>query len=135
MRIRSCVESLGLRRAAPCDASGGTARTLRASVAPCTQRDPSTRRAICKAAAFAALVIATLLTIDAFVVADDDPAIANHTSATPPDCSARYAALLDLAELARRDGKSSEVVVRGLSERGGAMSDCLPIAGGGTTPR
>ncbi|USX06229.1 hypothetical protein [Paraburkholderia fungorum] len=42
------------------------------------------------------------------------------------DCSTRYAALLDLAELARRDGKSSEVVVRGLSDRGGVMSECLP---------
>lgn len=42
------------------------------------------------------------------------------------DCSAKYAALLDLAELARRDGKSSEVVVRGLSDRGGVMSECLP---------
>ncbi|MFL9865491.1 hypothetical protein PQR67_15050 [Paraburkholderia fungorum] len=42
------------------------------------------------------------------------------------DCSAKYAALLDLAELARRDGKSSEVVVRGLSDRGGVMNGCLP---------
>lgn len=53
-------------------------------------------------------------------------------SATPTrdasrNCSARYAALLDLAELARRDGKSSEVVIRGLSDRRGAMSGCLPI--------
>jgi hypothetical protein len=135
MRIRSCVVSWRLRRAPACDTSGGTARALQASVPPCTPRDTATTRAIWKAAAFAAFVIATLLAINAFVVADDDPAIVNHTSATPPDCSARYAALLDLAELARRDGKSSEVVVRGLSERGGAMSDCLPIAGGGTIPR
>lgn len=53
---------------------------------------------------------------------------ANQASGTSQDCSARYAALLDLAELARRDGKSSEVVVRGLSDRRGAMSDCLPMA-------
>lgn len=45
------------------------------------------------------------------------------------DCSARYAALLDLAELARRDGKSSDVVVRGLSDRGGVMSDCFSDVG------
>jgi hypothetical protein len=51
------------------------------------------------------------------------------------DCSARYAALLDLAELARRDGKSSEVVVRGLSERGGAMSVCLPAGRSDPTPQ
>lgn len=41
------------------------------------------------------------------------------------DCSAHYAALLDLAELARREGKSSGVVVRGLSDRRGALSGCL----------
>lgn len=56
---------------------------------------------------------------------------ADHALQTPQACSARYAALLDLAELARREGKSSEVVVRGLSERGGAMSGCLPIGRGG----
>jgi hypothetical protein len=50
------------------------------------------------------------------------------------DCSTRYAALLDLAELARRDGKSSEVVVRGLSDKGGAMSGCL-AAGSGVSAR
>jgi hypothetical protein len=52
---------------------------------------------------------------------------ANHSGDAPRDCSARYAALLDLAELARRDGKSSEVVVRALSDRRGAMSECLPV--------
>ena len=44
------------------------------------------------------------------------------------DCSARYAAVLDLAELARREGKSSQVVVRGLSDRRGALNKCLPIS-------
>lgn len=62
--------------------------------------------------------------------------IAKHAVAAQPatnssqQCSARYAALLDLAELARRDGKSSEVVVRGLSDRGGVMSDCFPDVDG-----
>jgi hypothetical protein len=51
---------------------------------------------------------------------------ANQASDASPDCSARYAGLLDLAELARREGKSSEVVVRGLTDRRGAMSECLP---------
>lgn len=44
------------------------------------------------------------------------------------DCSARYAAVLDLAELVRREGKSSQVVVRGLSDRRGALNKCLPIS-------
>ncbi|NML30179.1 hypothetical protein [Paraburkholderia antibiotica] len=77
-----------------------------------------------KPAAFAALVVAMLVAANALVAANDinaDPA-----STAAPDCSARYAALLDLAELARRDGKASEVVMRGLSAQGGAMSECLP---------
>ncbi|WP_233836010.1 hypothetical protein [Paraburkholderia sp. ZP32-5] len=100
-----------------------------------TPLETSPRRAVCKAAVFAAIVIATLLAINAFVAADGGLHDTNHTSATPRDCSARYAALLDLAELARRDGKSSEVVVRGLSEQGGAMSECLPVARGGPVSR
>ncbi len=43
------------------------------------------------------------------------------------NCAARYAALLDLAELARRDGTSSDVVMRGLANKGGmrgAMNEC-----------
>jgi hypothetical protein len=52
---------------------------------------------------------------------------ANHLGDASRDCSARYAALLDLAELARRDGKSSGVVVRALSDPRGAMIDCLPV--------
>ncbi|WP_233805997.1 hypothetical protein [Paraburkholderia sp. HP33-1] len=100
MRIRACVESWRSR---------GAAR--------------------CKAAAFATIVVATLLTINALMDASDanDDLHANPAVSATRDCSARYAALLDLAELARRDGKSSEVVVRGLSERNGAMSACLPV--------
>ncbi|WP_143752192.1 hypothetical protein [Burkholderia sp. SRS-W-2-2016] len=79
-------------------------------------------------AALAAFVVATLLTLSAFVAANYF--IAAAASPAAQDCSARYAALLDLAELVRRDGKSSEVVMRGLSERGGAMRDCLPSTRG-----
>ncbi|MFM0172491.1 hypothetical protein [Paraburkholderia sediminicola] len=57
------------------------------------------------------------------------PVDTRGASGSSQECSARYAALLDLAELARRDGKSSEVVVRGLSDRGGAMSGCLSMGG------
>ncbi|WP_233855787.1 hypothetical protein [Paraburkholderia sp. HD33-4] len=71
--------------------------------------------------------MATLLAIDAVIDASDASLAlsANPAAGAASDCSARYAALLDLAELARRDGKSSEVVVRGLSERNGAMIGCL----------
>jgi hypothetical protein len=47
------------------------------------------------------------------------------------ECASRYAAVLDLAELARREGKSSKVVVRGLSDRRGALNTCLPISSSG----
>ncbi|MFT4068451.1 hypothetical protein [Paraburkholderia sp.] len=134
MRIRACIESLRLRRAVRRDASGATTRARQASAAPRPLLDTSPRRAVCHVAAFATIVIATLLAINAFVAAADDRH-ANHTRAAPRDCSARYAALLDLAELARRDGKSSEVVVRGLSEQGGALSDCLAAGRGAPAPR
>jgi len=54
--------------------------------------------------------------------------------AAPTNCPARYAALLDLAELARRDGTSSDVVMRGLSNGGGAMNGCPRMSFSGRTP-
>jgi hypothetical protein len=87
---------------------------------------------LCKAAALATIVVTTLLALDAVIDASDanDQLRGNPAASAAKDCSARYAALLDLAELARRDGKSSEVVVRGLSEHNGAMSACLPVSRG-----
>ncbi|PQV49854.1 hypothetical protein [Paraburkholderia sp. BL21I4N1] len=78
--------------------------------------------------ALATIVVAASLALAArrYVAAHADTPREQRELQTSQDCSARYAALLDLAELARRDGKSSEVVVRGLSDRAGAMSACLP---------
>jgi hypothetical protein len=86
-------------------------------------------RTLCKAAALATIVAATRLASNAALHASDPSGDlrANPAASAGTDCSARYAALLDLAELVRRDGKSSEVVVRGLSEQHGAMSECLPV--------
>ena len=39
-------------------------------------------------------------------------------------CSLKYAAVLDLAELARRDGKSSSAYQHAFSNVAGQMSDC-----------
>ncbi|MGF6288981.1 hypothetical protein OKW34_000548 [Paraburkholderia youngii] len=93
-----------------------------------------------KTAAFATIVVATLLAIHAIIDAIDtsdanDDRRANPAASVTRDCSARYAALLDLAELARRDGKSSEVVVRGLRQQNGAMSECLPAGWVRPAPR
>ncbi|REE23992.1 hypothetical protein B0G71_7284 [Paraburkholderia sp. BL27I4N3] len=87
----------------------------------------SPARRFYKAGALAAVVVAAgaALAMSRFAV----PVDTREASEPSQECSARYAALLDLAELARRDGKSSEVVVRGLSDRGGAMSECLSMGG------
>ncbi|WP_254906043.1 hypothetical protein [Paraburkholderia youngii] len=99
--------------------------------------------ALRRTAAFATIVVATLLAIHAIIDAIDtsdandanDDRRANPAASVTRDCSARYAALLDLAELARRDGKSSEVVVRGLRQQNGAMSECLPAGWVRPAPR
>ena len=85
-------------------------------------------RTLCKATVLAAMIVATgmAIAVGERVTHTETHAVRGAIE-SEQDCSAKYAALLDLAELARRDGKSSEVVVRGLSDRGGAMSDCLPI--------
>jgi hypothetical protein len=91
---------------------------------------------VCKAGVLVALVVAAGLTaaMSEFITYAHGPR-ANRAVEASQDCSARYAALLDLAELARRDGKSSEVVVRGLSDRDGALSGCLPPGRSGPAPQ
>jgi hypothetical protein len=82
---------------------------------------------LCKAGAVILLFAATALALEIGEgMTDSDSPAVHRTIELAPDCSAKYAALLDLAELARRDGKSSDVVVRGLSDQHGAMSECLP---------
>jgi len=102
----------------------GSAQTLRPRFnAVCT-------RTLCKVGVLATMIVAIgmAIAVGEGVASTETPAV--HRAIEPEqDCSAKYAALLDLAELARRDGKSSEVVMRGLSDRGGAMGDCLPTGG------
>lgn len=89
--------------------------------------DASATGTLRKAGALATLVVAAGLAIatSRFMVARAEPRRVLREFQTSQDCAARYAALLDLAELARHDGKASEVVMRGLSARNGAMSACL----------
>ncbi|HEX7935332.1 MAG TPA: hypothetical protein VF573_19980 [Paraburkholderia sp.] len=104
-------------------------------------------RPIRKAGRWAAFIVVTALAIavQRFVANDDVPR--ELLAVVPPtDCAARYAALLDLAELARRDGMSSEVVMRGLSSmsgtgdksnmgtKSGAADACPRVALSGSTP-
>ncbi|CAH2790043.1 MAG: hypothetical protein PPHEINF_3170 [uncultured Paraburkholderia sp.] len=72
------------------------------------------------------VVAALLIAVQRFAANTDVPRELRAMVAST-NCAARYAALLDLAELARRDGTSSDVVMRGLttgSGARGAMSEC-----------
>ncbi|WP_143788308.1 hypothetical protein [Paraburkholderia phenazinium] len=42
----------------------------------------------------------------------------------PPRCALKYAAVLDLAELARRDGKSSSVYLHAFNNVAGQIDEC-----------
>ncbi|CAE6785082.1 hypothetical protein R69746_04469 [Paraburkholderia aspalathi] len=102
----------------------GSARTLR------PRFNAIRTRTLCKVGALATMIVATgiAIAVGEGIASTETPAV-HRAIESGQDCSAKYAALLDLAELARRDGKSSEVVMRGLSDRGGAMGDCLPTGG------
>ncbi|CAB3776656.1 hypothetical protein LMG28614_00258 [Paraburkholderia ultramafica] len=128
MRLKACLTLRRLHREAIDELGRDVARRSRF--------DASSERAVCRAGVLAALVVAAGLTaaaLSGFITPAHGP-LANRAVEASQDCSARYAALLDLAELARRDGKSSEVVVRGLSDRGGAMSECLPMSRSAPAP-
>jgi hypothetical protein len=64
------------------------------------------------------------------LVVDDAPlsvsALPAPSAPSPhsPHCALKYAAVLDLAELARRDGKSSTAYQRAFNRVAGEMNDC-----------
>ena len=136
MRVKSSMTFMRFRRGAP-DAHYAH-MTYRLQVDTLLPR----LRAIGKAAVLATIVAATgwaMATAAVTTAAVTTAAVtssadafranqANQNGDDSRDCSSRYAALLDLAELARRGGKSSGVVVRGLSDQHGAMSECLPMS-------
>ncbi|MBW0448564.1 hypothetical protein EN871_05245 [bacterium M00.F.Ca.ET.228.01.1.1] len=81
-----------------------------------------------KAGAWVAIIVAAALAIAVQrFAADADESRELRALAGATNCPARYAALLDLAELARRDGTYRDVVMRGLGNNGGAgsaMGEC-----------
>jgi hypothetical protein len=129
-RVKAHVTLMQMRRGGSDQHSSAVKR--RSRVEASSTRDVSRN-------VLAALIVGLALTAAAsgFIAYANGPhaSRANREVDASQDCSARYAALLDLAELARRDGKSSEIVVRGLSERGGALSVCLPTSRGEPPPR
>ena len=126
MRVKSSMTFMRFRRGAP--DTHYAHMTYRLQVDTLLPR----LRAIGKAAVLATIIAATGWAMATAAVTSSADAFranqANQTGDDSRDCSSRYAALLDLAELARRDGKSSGVVMRGLSGQHGAMSECLPMS-------
>ena len=80
--------------------------------------------------AFAALAAATVSVANAAPSTDADQAAPSAESQLPPRCAANYAALLDLAELAREYGKSSVSFVHAIDSVAGQLDDCLYDAQG-----
>ncbi|WP_449182342.1 hypothetical protein [Trinickia sp. YCB016] len=75
--------------------------------------------------AFAALAAATVSVANAAPSADAEQPAPSAESQLPPRCAANYAALLDLAELAREYGKSSVSFVHAIDSVAGQLDDCL----------
>ena len=138
MRVKNCFGPRRLRRAATQASSADAAYRMQAGAPALRLRAIYRTASLLTLAAAMASAVAWALAASGVMsgagfsrgyLADSASRAdtANLPGDASGDCFARYAALLDLAELARRDGKSSGVVVRGLSDRRGAMSGCLPV--------
>jgi hypothetical protein len=83
------------------------------------------------AVAFVALAAATISVANAAAPgAQAEPPSPPAAAELPPRCAANYAALLDLAELAREYGKSSVSFVNAIDSVAGQLDDCLYDAQG-----
>jgi len=80
--------------------------------------------------AFAALAAATVSVANAAPSANIAQPAPPAAPELPPRCAANYAALLDLAELAREYGKSSVNFVNAIDSVAGQLDDCLYDAQG-----
>jgi hypothetical protein len=97
-----------------------------ALASPATQTGPQHARKLRKTWLSAAMLVAAGLAIAiGHCTANAGSVDGERAGDSPQRCAAQYAAMLDLAELARRDGKSAAIVVRGLSEGGGVMRECF----------
>jgi len=116
----------------PCDTSQFQPRRAKHTPPPLAlpdrRHDASEDTGTRKAGAWVTILVAAALAIAAqrFAAhADESRELRAMVEAT--NCPARYAALLDLAELARRDGRYPDVLMRGLGDNGGArraMNGC-----------
>jgi hypothetical protein len=84
---------------------------------------------LCKTGASAMLVVATVLALGVGGRMTNVETSAAHRSSEPSQqCARKYGELFGLAHLARRDGKSSDVMVRELTVMSGRLNECLSTA-------
>lgn len=89
----------------------------------------SRRKLLCKAGGSAILIVATMLAIGVGSRMTNVETSAVHRPVEPSQhCAKKYAELFDLAQLAKRDGKSSGIMVRELTVMAGQMNECLVTA-------
>ncbi|SOE96222.1 hypothetical protein SAMN05414139_09153 [Burkholderia sp. D7] len=111
--------------------TGGMVRRIgkQGSVMPGCPGVESRRKLSGKAGALAMLIAAMVLAIGVGGRMTNVEALAGYRGNEPSQhCAAQYAEMLDLAKLARRDGKSSDVMVRELTVMTGQMDECPLMA-------
>jgi hypothetical protein len=84
---------------------------------------------LCKMGASAMLIVATVLALGVGGRMTNVETSATHRPVGPSQqCAKKYGELFDLAQLAKRDGKSSDVMVRELTVMSGRLNECLLTA-------
>jgi hypothetical protein len=84
---------------------------------------------LCKMGASAMLIVATVLALGVGSRMTNVETSATHQPVGPSQqCAKKYGELFDLAQLAKRDGKSSDIMVRELTVMSGRLNKCLLTA-------
>ena len=81
---------------------------------------------LCKTGGAVMLIVATVLALGGGCHMTNVDTSATHRPIGPSQqCAKKYGEVFDLAQLARRDGKSSDVMVRELAVMSGRLNECL----------
>jgi hypothetical protein len=93
------------------------------------RRFKSQYKLLCKTGAPVILIVATVLALGVGGCMASVQTSSTHRSIHPSQqCAKKYGELFDLAQLARRHGKSSDVMVRELTVMSGRLNECLSTA-------
>ena len=84
---------------------------------------------LCKTGASTMVIVATIAVLGVGSRMTDVETSATHRPVgASQQCAKKYGELFDIAHLARRDGKSSDVMVRALTVMSGRLDECLLTA-------